>query len=69
MFPFDDVIMNSVTEGVVVPLSIDVKKDMKGDGVSLQIRKGFTFILRNDLDYFDSETEPVFIDIDNAFLT
>ena len=42
---------------------------MKGDGVSLQIRKGFTFILRNDLDYFDSETEPVFIDIDNAFLT
>ena len=42
------------------------RKDKKGGGVSLHIRKGITFILRNDLDYFDSEMETVFIEIDKC---
>ena len=42
------------------------RKDKKGGGVSLHIRKGFTFMLRNDLDYFDSEMETVFIEIDRC---
>ena len=40
------------------------RKDKKDGGVSLYIRKGITFMLRNDLDYFDSEMETVFIEID-----
>ena len=40
------------------------RKDKKGGGVSLHTRKGITFMLRNDLDYFDSEMETVFIEID-----
>ena len=42
------------------------RKDKKGGGVSLHIRKDITFILRNDLDYFDSEMETVFIEIDKC---
>ena len=42
------------------------RKDKKGGGVSLHIRKGITFMLRNDLDYFDSEMETVFIEIDKC---
>ena len=44
------------------------RKDKKGGGVSLHIRKGITFMLRNDLDYFDSEMETVFIEIDKCIL-
>ena len=42
------------------------RKDKKGGGVLLHIRKYITFILRNDLDYFDSEMETVFIEIDKC---
>ena len=42
------------------------RKDKKGGGVSLHIRKDITFILRNDLDYFDSEMETIFIEIDKC---
>ena len=42
------------------------RKVEKGGGVSLHIRKGITFMLRNDLDYFDSEMETVFIEIDKC---
>ena len=37
------------------------RKDKKGGGVSLHVLQGITFTLRNDLDYFDSEMETVFI--------
>ena len=42
------------------------RKDKKGGGVSLHILQGITFTLRNDLDYFDSEMETVFIEIDKS---
>ena len=42
------------------------RKDKKGGGVSLHILQGITFMLRNDLDYFDSEMETVFIEIDKS---
>ena len=49
---------------MVIPVSIDIEKNKKGGGVSLHIQNGIPFILRNDLDYFDSELETVFIEID-----
>ena len=42
------------------------RKNKKGGGVSLHIQNGIPFILRNDLDYFDSEMETVFIEIDKC---
>ena len=42
------------------------RKNKKGGGVSLHIQNGIHFILRNDLDYFDSEMETVFIEIDKC---
>ena len=42
------------------------RKDRKGGGVSLDILQGIAFALRNDLDYFDSEMETVFIEIDTS---
>ena len=49
---------------MVIPVSIDTEKNKKGGGVSLHIQNGIPFIMRNDLDYFDSEMETVFIEID-----
>ena len=51
---------------MVIPVSIDIEKNKKGGGVSLHIQNGISFILRNDLDYFDSEMETVFIEIDKC---
>ena len=42
------------------------RKDKKGGGVSLHVLQGITFTLRNDLDYFDSEMETVFIELDKS---
>ena len=42
------------------------RKDRKGGSVSLHILQGIAFALRNDLDYFDSEMETVFIEIDKS---
>ena len=42
------------------------RKDKKGGGVSVHILQGITFTLRNDLDYFDSEMETVFIELDKS---
>ena len=42
------------------------RKNKKGGGVSLHIQNGIPFILRNDLDYFDSEMETDFIEIDKC---
>ena len=50
----------------VIPVSIDIEKDKKDGGVSLHIRKGITFILRHDLDYFDSIMETDFIEINKC---
>ena len=46
------------------------RKDKKGGGVSLYVLQGINFTLRNDLDYFDSEMETAFIELDkNVFNT
>ena len=42
------------------------RQNKKGGGVWLHIQNGIPFILRNDLDYFDSEMETVFIEIDKC---
>ena len=42
------------------------RKMKRGGGVSLLIRNHIPFILRNDLAYFDSEMESVFIEIDKS---
>ena len=38
----------------------------RGGGISLLIRNHIPFILRNDLAYFDSEMESVFIEIEKS---
>ena len=47
---------------MIIPVSIDIKTIKKGDGVSLHIQNGIPFILRNDLDYCESEMGTVFIE-------
>ena len=42
------------------------RKTKRGGGVSLLIRNHIPFISRNDLAYFDSEMESVFIEIDKS---
>ena len=42
------------------------RNNKTGGGVSLHIQNGIPFILRNDLDYFDSEMENVFMKIDRC---
>ena len=45
------------------------RKNKKDGGVSLHIQNGIPFILRNDLDYFDSEMKTVFIEIDKCIFS
>ena len=42
----------------------DCRKERRGGGVSLYIRDEISFATRNDLGYFDSEMESIFIEID-----
>ena len=41
------------------------RKTKRGGGVSLLVRNHISFVLRNDLAYFDCEMESAFIEIDN----
>ena len=38
----------------------------KGGGVSLAIRRDISYKVRNELEYFDSEMESLFIEIDRS---
>ena len=42
------------------------RKTKRGGGVSLLVRNHISFVLRNDLAYFDCEMESVFIEIDKS---
>ena len=43
------------------------RKGKKGGGVTLCLRYGIPYTIRDDLQYFDSEMESVFIEIDSTY--
>ena len=46
------------------------RKGRKGRGVTLYINENIPCVIRNDLEFFDSEVESLFIEVDNdAFQT
>ena len=44
-----------------------LRKGKKGGGVTLCLRYGIPYKIRDDLQYFDSEMESVFIEIDSTY--